>query len=103
MSSTVDFTGNDVIFLYPDGLTALVGQFEKGVMKAAHATEVIGIQKSCHNSNLCPCSNLTLRPRLQSGTKKVKYWVLHVFPIIGKTRFSQKHFPKCIFPGKLGS
>lgn len=74
MSSSTDFTGDDLIYLYPDGLTALVGKFEKGVMKAAHATEVIGIQKTCHeetpfkipgfSQNVCPCTKILLRPKL---------------------------------------
>jgi hypothetical protein len=32
LSSSIDFSGDDMAYLYPDGRTALVGNFENGKM-----------------------------------------------------------------------
>jgi len=47
VSPDYKFSGSDVVFLYPDCRTALVGDFNKGEMESARRAEVIGASNIC--------------------------------------------------------
>ena len=47
LSSSMEFTSKDTIFLYPDCRTALVGHFQEGQMVKACLGEVVGVRPHC--------------------------------------------------------
>ncbi len=43
-----ELSGDGIVFIYPDGETALLGRFENGVMRSAKEAEVIGVTCEKH-------------------------------------------------------
>lgn len=106
ISSSIDFSGLEMSYMYPDGLTALVGHFQNEKMVKAYSTEVIGMSRACFlsedgvgdepqldgllPSSTCPCHKLLMIPRFKTVDKKVSQTV----HLINNVASDFKKYPK---------
>ena len=73
--STTAFSGPNIAYIYPDGKTALLGQFEKGKMVHAVGAEVTGMRTQPESSLIQPVLAYLDNPEVYTYQESNRTWM----------------------------